>query len=473
MFLFVFKLIKMKLKHIILVLMAIPVLQFCHPSEQSENKVDKPNFVFIFADDLGYGDLSCFDAPKIKTPNLDKIAANGIKFTSFYSVSPVCSPSRAGLMTGRYPIRMGIHHVFFPESWTGLPVEEITMAEKLKEAGYATGIVGKWHLGHHRQFLPLQRGFDEYFGIPYSNDMEAVVYLRGNEVVDDKVDQSQMVKTFTREALDFIERHKDEPFFLYFPHNMPHVPVYASENFMGESEYGLYGDVVEEIDWSTGEIIKKLQELKIEDNTIIVFSSDNGPWLKMCEMGGLAGILREGKGTTFEGGMRVPTVMQWKARIKGGEVIDDLATMMDWFPTFMSILGEDMPVDRPIDGKDISPLIFGKGPREGEDFAYWSLGKLMAFRSGDWKIKLPRGEIKGRYTYPGEPAHDTLLFNLKDDPGERNNLIKEYPEKVDELILKITAYKEALGPLPPALKQKIPADHSFNVYLKGKYGLAQ
>lgn len=460
----------MKLKNSILVLMAIPVLQFCHPVEQSENKADKPNIVFVFADDLGYGDLSCFGATQIKTPNLDKIAANGIKFTSFYSVSPVCSPSRAGLMTGRYPVRMGIHHVFFPESWTGLPVEEITMAEKLKEAGYATGIVGKWHLGHHRQFLPLQRGFDEYFGIPYSNDMEAAVYLRGNEVVDDKIDQSQMVKTYTTEALNFIEKHKDEPFFLYFPHNMPHVPVYASENFLGVSEYGLYGDVVEEIDWSTGEIIKKLQELGIEDNTIVVFSSDNGPWLKMCEMGGLAGILREGKGTAFEGGMRVPTVMQWKGKVKKGQVIDDMATMMDWFPTFMSILGEDMPVDRSIDGKDISPLIFGTGPREGEDFAYWSFGKLMAFRSGNWKIKLPRGEIKGRYTYPGEPAHDTLLFNLKDDPGERNNLVEEYPEKIDELISKINAYKEALGPLPPALKQKIGADITFNAYLKEKYG---
>lgn len=460
----------MKLINIILVLMAMPVLQFCHPAEQSEDKTNKPNIVFIFADDLGYGDLSCFGATKIKTPNLDKLAVNGIKFTSFYSASPVCSPSRAALMTGRYPVRMGIHHVFFPESWTGLPVEEITMADKLRKAGYATGIVGKWHLGHHKQFLPLQRGFDEYFGIPYSNDMEAVVYLRGNEVVNDKVDQSQMVKTYTREALDFIERHKDEPFFLYFPHNMPHVPVYASENFRGKSEYGLYGDVVEEIDWSTGEIIKKLRELKIEDNTIIVFSSDNGPWLKMCEMGGLAGILREGKGTTFEGGMRVPTVMQWKARVKGGQVINEMATMMDWFPTFMSILGEDMPPDRPVDGKDISPLIFGTGPREGEDFAYWSLGKLMAFRSGDWKIKLPRGEIKGRYTYPGEPAHDTLLFNLEDDPGERNNLAEEYPEKVNELISKINAHKEALGPLPPALKQKIRADISFNVYLKKKYG---
>ena len=463
----------MKFRNIILVLMAIPVLQFCHPAEQSENKADKPNIVFIYADDLGYGDLTCFGATQIKTPNLDKIAENGIKFTSFYSVSPVCSPSRAGLMTGRYPVRMGIHHVFFPESWNGLPVEEVTMADKLKEAGYATGIVGKWHLGHHRQFLPLQRGFDEYFGIPYSNDMEAVVYLRGNEVVNDEVDQSQMVKTYTTEALDFIERHKNEPFFLYFPHNMPHVPVYASENFNGVSEYGLYGDVVEEIDWSTGEIIKKLQELEIEDNTIVVFSSDNGPWLKMCEMGGKAGILREGKGTTFEGGMRVPTVMQWRDKVKKGQVIDDMATMMDWFPTFMSILGEDMPVDRPIDGKDISPLIFGIGPREGEDFAYWSYGKLMAFRSGDWKIKLPRGEIKGRYTYPGEPAHDTLLFNLKDDPGEKNNLAKDYPEKVNELILKINAHKEALGPLPPALKQKIGADISFNVYLKKKYGLAQ
>ncbi len=429
-----------------------------------------PNIVIIYADDLGYGDLACYGATKIKTPNLDKMAADGIKFTEFYSVSPVCSPSRAGLMTGRYPIRMGIHGVFFPESWTGLPLEEITMADKLKENGYATGIVGKWHLGHHLQFLPLQRGFDEYFGIPYSNDMEAVVYLRGNEVEVEDVDQTQNVKTYTKEAIDFIERHQDEPFFLYLPHSMPHVPIYASDDFLNKSELGLYGDVIEEIDWSVGQVIGKLRDLGLEDNTIIVFSSDNGPWLTMCEHGGSAGPLRCGKQTTFEGGMRVPTILQWKAEVEPGQVINEMGNMMDWFPTFMNITGIQLPQDRPIDGKDLMPLLTGTGTREDTDFAYWSRGKLMAFRSGDWKIKMPRGPYHGRYTYAGEPAHDTLLFNLNKDPGERDNLLKENPEKISEMVLKMQDYLDELGPLPPGLELKEPADNSHNTYLREKYG---
>jgi len=398
------------------------------------------------------------------------MASDGIKFTEFYSISPVCSPSRTGLMTGRYPIRMGIQGVFFPESWTGLPLEEITMADKLKEKGYVTGIVGKWHLGHHLQFLPLQRGFDEYFGIPYSNDMEAVAYLRGNVVVDEDVDQTQCVKTYTREALDFIEKHQDGPFFLYLPHSMPHVPIYASEDFLGKSELGLYGDVIEEVDWSVGQVLGKLQELGIEENTIVVFSSDNGPWLTMCDHGGSAGILRCGKQTTFEGGMRVPTVMQWKKNVKSGQVIDDMATMMDWFPTFMNIAGIQMPDDRTYDGRDLTALITGTGTREQTDLAYWSQSKLKAFRSGDWKIKLPDGPYKGRYTYAGEPAHDTLLFNLKKDPGERNNLFEENPEKVAELVGRVEVYLDELGPLPPRLIMRGRADHSHNTYLREKYG---
>lgn len=440
----------------------------------SADNTSQPNIVFIFADDLGYGDLSCYGATDINTPNIDKIAQSGIKFTEFYSVSPVCTPSRFGLMTGRYPVRDGVHHgVFFPESWTGMDTSEITMAQMLKEAGYATGIIGKWHLGHHRQFLPLQRGFDYYFGIPYSNDMEAVVYLRGNDVVDQEVDQSQNVKTYTREALQFIEKHQHEPFFLYLPHSMPHVPIYASEEFKGSSERGLYGDVIQEIDWSVGQVINKLQALGLEDNTMVVFTSDNGPWVTMIDHGGSPGNLRCGKQTTFEGGMRVPCVVQWKANIQPGQVIEGMHNMMDWFPTFATLVNGEVPNDRPIDGRNIAPVLRKEGKREDDKLAYYSnrTGELSAFRSGDWKLKLPmKIPYRGRYGYEGEPAHGLLLFNLKDDPGEKHNLAEKYPEKVEELNMEIKKFKENLGALPPAKKLKPPADHSHEEYLRKKYG---
>lgn len=440
----------------------------------SANSENLPNIIFIFADDLGYGDLGCYGVTDIKTPNIDKIAENGIRFTEFYSVSPVCSPSRFGLMTGRYPVRDGVHNgVFFPESWTGMDTSEVTMAQMLKDADYATGIVGKWHLGHHRQFLPLQRGFDEYFGIPYSNDMEAIVYLRGNEVVDQDVDQSQNVKKYTEEALGFIEDHQEEPFFLYLPHSMPHVPIYASEEFTGSSERGLYGDVIQEIDWSVGQVVSKLQELDLEENTIIVFTSDNGPWLTMIELGGSSGTLRSGKQTTFEGGTRVPCVVQWKEKIKPGQVIEGMHNMMDWFPTFANLTGGKIPEDRPIDGENITSTLLANGKREGRKLAYYShrTGDLAAFRSGNWKLKLPMKNLyHGRYSYEGEPAHGLLLFNLEEDPGEENNLASEYPEKVKELEKEIEVFKASLGNLPPAKEMKLPADHSHQEYLKKKYG---
>ena len=432
-----------------------------------------PNIVFIFADDMGYGDLSCYGATDIKTPNIDRIADNGIKFTEFYSVSPVCSPSRYGLMTGRYPVRDGIHGgVFFPESWTGMDTTEVTMAQLLKQQGYATGIIGKWHLGHRRQYLPRQRGFDYYFGIPYSNDMEAVAYLRNNVVVDQEVDQSQNVQTYTQEALRFVEEHQGGPFFLYLPHSMPHVPIYASNQFKDTSERGLYGDVIQEIDWSVGQIMDKLSSLGLAENTLIVVTSDNGPWLTMAEHGGSAGALRSGKQTTFEGGMRVPCVLQWPARVSGGRVVEGMYNMMDWFPTFADLTGANAPTDRPIDGEDIATILLGDGQRQGQDLAYYSVytNEIGAFRSGDWKLKLPMERpYEGRYGYAGEPAHGLLLFNLKDDPGEKNNLAEQQPEKVQELQQKIADFEQALGPVHPLHKFKPPADRSHEEYLQKKY----
>lgn len=426
----------------------------------AQKKSDKPNIVVILADDLGYGDIGTFGATDIRTPNIDNLAAKGLKLTSFYSTSPVCSPTRAALITGRYPRRLGIDHVFFPESFTGIPAEEVTIAEALKGNGYQTAIFGKWHLGHHRQFLPLQNGFDEYYGIPYSNDMQGVVYLRGNDVDSIKVNQKYITKTYTNEAVKFIEKNKSKPFFLYVTHNMPHVPLYASPEFEGKSKRGLYGDVIEEIDWSVGEVVKALKKNGLEENTLVVFTSDNGPWIIFDIEGGSAGPLRQGKGTTFEGGQRVPTVAYWPGKIKPGTVYEDLTTQLDLYPTIISLTGsQKTQTKKPLDGEDISPVLFGTGKRKGTEFAYYSNGVIEAFRQGDWKIRLPQPDTKiNGITIV--PATDTLLFNLTTDIGERNNLLKSDPGKAKELLTALTAYKTKIGNTPEALVQRMPSDDS-------------
>lgn len=420
----------------------------------------KPNIVYIFADDLGYGDLSCYVAKDINTPNIDQIAKQGIKFTEFYSASSVCSPSRAALLTGRYPQRMGINTVFFPESFTGIPDTEITIPEILKEKGYATGVVGKWHLGHHYQYLPLQQGFDEYFGIPYSNDMESVVYMRGNEVESYKVKQQYITKTYTKEAQKFITKNKDNSFFLYIAHSMPHVPLYASEEFIGTSKRGLYGDVVQELDWSVGQILKSLREHGILENTLIVFSSDNGPWLAMKEDGGSAGDLREGKTFTFDGGMKVPTVAMWKNRIPQGIINTEVASQMDWFPTIANITGSSIPKGLVIDGLDISKVLTNKGNRKNSDLLFLDGKQLQGYRSGQWKVKLPYKGFRGNKWKQFVKAHDTLLFNLNTDPGEKNNLFEKYPEKAKEILKEMIEKYQDMGKLPPSLITKAQADQS-------------
>jgi len=458
-----------------LLLLLIPLFWYaCTPSPDTTTETagtpsDSPNFVFIFADDLGYGDLGCFGATDIKTPNIDRLANEGIKFTEFYSASPVCSPSRAGLLTGRMPQRMGINGVFFPESFTGLPTDEVTIADLLKKQGYATGIVGKWHLGHLEPYLPLQRGFDEYYGIPYSNDMESVVYLKGNQVDSFQVDQHYTTKVYTEKALDFLDRRHTSPFYLYVAHSMPHVPIYASPEFEGTSERGLYGDVIQEIDWSVGQILQKLEEENQLENTLIVFSSDNGPWLVMEDHGGSAGELREGKQYTFEGGMRVPTVAMWPAKIPAGTVYDDMALQMDWFPTFAALAGAETPTDRPIDGEDIRPVLFAEGERQGDEYLFFDGAKLECYRKGDWKFKLPYAGFEGTRVKSAVPAHDTLLVNLEEDPGEQNNLAEAMPEKTQEMLQGMQAARTELGELPPSLHIRSPADHSHYEYLEAKH----
>ncbi|HCD53373.1 MAG TPA: N-acetylgalactosamine-6-sulfatase [Balneolaceae bacterium] len=445
------------------------LIGFITSCSNPEPTSELPNIIHVFVDDLGYGDVGAFGATDIKTPNIDRIADEGIKFTEFYSASSICSPSRAALLTGRYPQRMGIGQVFFPESFTGMPEEEITIAELLKKKEYATAIVGKWHLGHRKQYLPLNQGFDYYFGIPYSNDMESVVYMRGNEVVDFEVDQHYTTKTYTREAIDFIEREKDNPFFLYLAHSMPHVPIYASEQFEGTSERGLYGDVVQELDWSVGQIIQKLEDEKLLENTLLIFSSDNGPWLVMEDHGGSAGPLREGKQFTFEGGMRVPTVAMWKGKIVAGKVYEDLATQMDWFPTIAQMVGVPVPDDREIDGKDLSAVLFSDGERDGDTFFYFDDMELQAYRSGDYKVKKPYSGFPGAAWKQKVPAHDSLLINLKEDMGEQHNLYPEQPDFGISLFEEMNQARKELGAFPAPLIIRTGADNSHYRYLEQKH----
>ncbi len=436
--------------------------------QAQENDKSLPNIIHIFTDDLGYGDLACFGAEDIETPNIDRMAQDGIRFTEFYSASPVCSPSRAALLTGRLPQRFGVHDVFWPSSFTGMPTDEITIAQLLKQKGYATGIVGKWHLGHMPQYLPLQRGFDSYFGIPYSNDMESCVYMRGNEVESFEVDQRYITKRYTEESLEFIDAHKQEPFFLYLAHSMPHVPLYVSEKFEGSSKRGLYGDVIQEIDWSVGEVLKKLEELGLLENTLIVFSSDNGPWIALAEHGGSSGGLREGKFFTFEGGMRVPTVAMWKGTIPAGQVFEDLASQMDWFPTFAAMAGIQIPDDRSYDGVDIMNVLKGEGKRSRDGYLYFEGGDAQCYRKGDWKLKKL---YKGRSASPAwfeQPPHDTLLFNLKNDPQEKENRIQEFPQIVAELEQEMAQALADLGPLPPGIPTRSRADESHWRALEAK-----
>lgn len=413
----------------------------------------KPNIVFIYADDLGYSDLSCYGQTKWKTVNIDNLAKEGVQFTDFYSASPISSPSRAGLLTGRYPARMGIQGVFFPESYTGMPQSEVTIAEMLHEQGYKTSIVGKWHLGHRERFLPLQQGFDEYFGIPYSNDMAAQVYMRGNEVEQFHIDQSQMIQTYTKEATSFIKRNSNRPFFLYMAHNMMHVPIFASDKFKGKSGAGIYGDALLELDWSVGEIVRTLKELNLEENTIIIFSSDNGPWLQEGPLGGSALPLREGKSTDYDGGVRVPCIAYWKGHFVKGKN-SSVACMLDWFPTIANLCGGKLPANVKLDGFDISKVLLGTGQRANQDYAYFRNNRdVTAYRSGDWKIELPIPAIKGNFWRASTVARDTVLINLREDIGETTNLYYKYPQKAKEMLDKLNKFANNFGEVPEALVQ--------------------
>lgn len=438
-----------------------------------------PNVVVVFVDDLGYADIGPFGG-RAPTPNLDRMAAEGMRFTQFVAASAVCSASRAALLTGCYHERVGIRGALGPDAEIGIGDGEVTLAELCKQRGYATACVGKWHLGHHPRFLPGRHGFDEFYGLPYSNDMwplhpayadlpadaaarkrgyPPLPLLEGDRVVDAEItgeEQATLTRRYTERAVAFVRRHRDTPFFLYLAHSMPHVPLFAAPEFRGRSGLGLYADVVMELDWSVGQILATLRELDLDRDTLVVFTSDNGPWLAYGEHAGSAGPLREGKGTMWEGGYREPTLMRWPGRIPAGTTCDRLASTIDLLPTVAALIGAELP-HHPIDGVDLRALLFDDrgavSPRAG--FAcYYGGGQLQAVRDQRFKLVFPHryqtlaGRPGGRDGRPAPyttVACDEALYDLVADPGETTDVAAAHPEVVARLRRLAAASRDDLG----------------------------
>lgn len=438
----------------------------------------KPNFIIIFTDDQGYGDLSCYGNPTIKTPHIDKMAAEGQKWTSFYVAANVCTPSRAGLLTGRLPIRTGmcsdVRRVLFPDSDGGLPAYEKTIARLLKDKGYSTAAIGKWHLGHLPQYLPTSHGFDSYYGIPYSNDMDRVntveykqaflepkieyfqvPLMRNTEVIERPADQNTIVKRYTQEAVKYIGQNKKKPFFLYLAHSLPHVPLFVSDAFRGKSDRGLYGDVIEEIDWSVGQILQALKKEGLDKNTYVVFTSDNGPWAIFNEHGGSAGPLFGNKGTSYEGGVRVPAIFWGPGRVKPG-VVSRMGSTLDLLPTISKLAGVKVPADRPYDGYDLSPVLRGENVSPRKEMFYYHGTRIFAARKGDFKLYFYRNNPLG-YPEKMEKLTTYQLFNLQHDPAERYDLAAKHPEVVRQIEEMVQQHQAAVKPAPSMLEKKIVA----------------
>ncbi|MEX2639275.1 MAG: sulfatase [Balneolales bacterium] len=453
-------------------------LAACSLSRSSEPRDGKPNVVVIFIDDMGYGDLESYGATGYETPELTKMAAEGMRFTHFYVPHAVCSASRAALLTGAYSNRVGVTGALSPWSMIALDPEEETIADVLKREGYKTGMMGKWHLGSEEPYLPLQQGFEEYIGIPYSNDMWPVDYdgtpitdstnsriryptlplIEGNEqiqAIETLEDQSRLTTLFTERAIEFIRGNRDNPFFLYLAHPQPHVPLAVSDRFKGKSGEGLFGDVMMELDWSVGEILHTLDDLNLSEETLVIFTSDNGPWLNYGNHAGNTGGLREGKGGEWEGGVRVPAIMRWKGRISAGTVNSNLASSIDVLPTVAQLTGADLP-RRKIDGVDISSLLFNEDNANPRDHLayYYGRNELQAIRKGAWKLVLPhtyrsyKHHLPGQDGWPGPTRNvesELALYNLRSDPGETLDLQDGFPEIVKELEALGERYREDLG----------------------------
>lgn len=421
----------------------------------------QPNFIIIFADDLGYGDLGCYGHPTIKTPNLDRMAQEGMRLTQFYAAASVCSPSRAALLTGRLPKRTTINNVLFPDKKIGLPQAEITIAKALKQKEYATACIGKWHLGHTKEHLPTAHGFDSYYGIPYSNDMSVdpqmpvakdvlfreamtleamrsqapkkgwVPLLRNEEVAEYPADQNTLTKRYTDEAIQFIRKNNAKPFFLYLAHTMPHVPLYATDEFRGKSLRGLYGDTIEEIDSHVGRLLAELKTQGLDETTMVIFSSDNGPWLGRGLAGGSAGLLRGGKGTAWEGGMREPCIVRWPQVIAAGTVNMGITSTMDVLPTILDFAGIKSPDDRVIDGYSLKEVLTKNSESPRQTMFYYSGGVLRAVRWKQWKLHMEtsKSEQLGEFAKLEKP----LLYDLQQDPGEQYDIANKHPDIITEM----------------------------------------
>ena len=425
-----------------------------------------PNIIIVFTDDQGYADVGCFGAKGFNTPNLDRMAEEGVLFTDFHATTAVCSASRVSLLTGCYPERVSILGALSPGSKIGINDEEVTIAEILKSCGYATAVYGKWHLGDNPKFLPMRHGFDEYFGLPYSNDMwpnhptagdryPPLPLIEGEKIIQYMPDQTMLTTWYTERAVKFIENNYDKPFFLYVPHSMPHVPLHVSDKFKGKSERGLYGDVIMEIDWSVGQIMAALKKHDIDEQTLMIFTSDNGPWLSYGDHAGSADPLREGKGTMFEGGMREPCIMRWQGRIPAGTVCHELATTMDILPTVTKLVGGKLP-EHNIDGHDILPLMTGKKGAKSPTEVYYCYygGSLEAVRSGRWKLHFPHnyrtmaGKPGGTGGKPNPYSQAEIgleLFDLENDIGETTNVADKHPDVVKRLQILGEKAREDLG----------------------------
>jgi len=421
-----------------IIILALFTFWNCHNKKTNAN--NQPNIIIFFTDDQGFADLGCYGAEGFETPHIDELADKGIKLTNFYVPATVCTPSRAGLLTGRYPKRSNLHEaVLFPFSNTGLAPKEYTMAEMLKEVGYSTSCIGKWHLGHQEEFMPNNQGFDAFYGVPYSNDMDNYYYewndfqapplpfYRNEDVIESGTDQQFLTKKYTEETIRQIKNRSEKPFFIYLAHNMPHAPLYASPAFKGKSEKGIYGDVMMELDWSVGEIIKTLKEEGIYENTIFVFTSDNGPAV------GSAKPLRGKKAQTWEGGQRVPGIISWPNKIPSGITSDYFASTLDLFPTLAAISDATVSDSLIVDGMDISEFLFSPKTEklpERPFYFYARNGKLEAIRRGKWKLHV---EKSIGWDSNKNGVFQTSLYNLDNDIAEKNNLATQFPEKVNEL----------------------------------------
>ncbi|HXR78521.1 MAG TPA: sulfatase [Bryobacteraceae bacterium] len=426
----------------------------------AETSSHTPNFVLLLADDLGYGDLSCYGSTEIHTPNLDRMAEEGAKLEEFYAF-PTCTPSRAALLTGRYPLRSGLTRVLAPKEHFGISDYEITLGQALESCGYATACIGKWHLGDMLRYGPNRHGFEYFYGLHYSNDMTLRVVdwppirlYRNEEIIESPAHQDTLTQRYTQQAIEFIDRNKAKPFFLYLPYTMPHVPLAASAKFRGKSSYGLYGDAVDEIDWSVGQILTALKARGLDQNTLTVFTSDNGPAIRteFVKRAGSAGPFRGGKGTTWEGGTRVPCIARWPGHIPANLKLKGIASLMDLFPTCVEIAGGTLPPDRVIDGKSLVDFMEGKAPSPEHEFFYYSGRRLFAVRAGNWKVHFIRRKRgpKGHLSTPVY-CHPPELYNLEKDPGERDNVAADHPDLIERLSRIALNFQASMDPgkLPP------------------------